>query len=422
MTTFWIICGLLLLIAALFVVLPLWRGLHKNNAVLRNSANLEIFRDQIAEMDADLQNGLLTTELYEQGKRELELRLLDEVKDEQVATNTLVRNPLKTLAIVLVLLLPLVSFGLYWKIGNQHAMSAEGAMASASSGAMGMSLPEATKSLEDKVAKNPADGESLLLLARSYSEQERFGDAVKVYEKLTQIVTDEAWIWADYADALAMVHGQKLAGPPTKLIEKALALDPNHSKALALAGSAAMERGDYQAAIKHWGRLLNGLPADSEDAKMIESGIMQAKEFLAQSKGGKMPQLEKIIPEPAPTQAASSSGKERLSGTVTLSPALKGKVSPTDTVFVLARAAQGPKMPLAIMRKQVSDLPLQFSLDDSMAMAPQMKLSNFDEVVVVARVSKSGNAMPESGDLQGMSATIKPGASGMNVKIESIVP
>lgn len=417
MTIFWIICALLILIAMAFIVLPLWRSTHKSNAVLRDAANLEIFRDQIAEMDADLRNGLLTPELYDQGKRELESRLLDEVKDEPHAA-VVVRNPLKVLAIILAVLLPLASVGLYWKIGNHNALSPQASLAGVS-GASGMNLVEATRALEEKVANNPSDGESLLLLARSYGEMERYGDAVKAYEKLTAFVSDEAWIWADYADMLAMVHGQKLAGPPTKLIEKALALDPNHPKALALAGSAAMERGDYPSAITYWGRLLKGLPEGSEDAKMIASGIQQARDFLAQTKGGKAPMLEQIAPAQETKQAAS--GQERISGTVTLSAALKAQASPTDTVFVLARAAQGPKMPLAIMRKQVKDLPLQFNLDDSMAMAPQMRLSNFDEVVVVARVSKSGNAMPEAGDLQGMSSPMKPGKSGLKINIDSVV-
>ena len=114
-------------------------------------------------------------------------------------------------------------------------------------------------------------------------------------------------------------------------------------------------------------------------------------------------------------------GNEQISGTVTLSAALNAKAGPTDTVFVLARAAQGPKMPLAVMRKQVKDLPLKFTLDDSMAMSPQMKISSFDQVVVVVRVSKSGNAMPQPGDLQGMSAPIKPGTNGLKVSIDTVV-
>ncbi len=369
-------------------------------------------------MDLDLSNGLLTPELHEQGKRELQSRLLDEVKDEQA--ETVAHSPLKKLAIALAIALPLATVGLYLKIGNPNAFSPEATMMSTSmSGNMNMSA--SIKVLEDKIASNPADGESILLLARAYGEMERYADSVKLYEKLTEFVKDEAWIWADYADMLAMVHGQKLAGPPTKLIEKALALDPYYPKALALAGSAAMERGDYQAAVRHWGRLLNGLPADSEDAKMIAGGIQQAKQFLAQSKGGAAPpMLEQIAPAQQSTQAAST-GKERITGTVTLSPGLRAQTSPTDTVFVLARAAQGPKMPLAIVRKQVKDLPFDFSLDDSMSMAPQMKLSNFDEVVVVARVSKSGNAMSEPGDLQGMSSPLKPGKSGLKITIDSPV-
>jgi cytochrome c-type biogenesis protein CcmH len=418
MTIFLIICALLVLVALLFVVLPLWRHSTSSNAVLRNAANLEIFRDQIAEMDADLQNGLLTAELYEQGKRELQSRLLDEVKEDQVAV-TAVRNPLKVLAISLAVLLPIASVALYWKIGNVNSLSPQAAMATMG-GSGTMRSAESLAALEEKVAKNPNDGESLLLLARSYGELERYPDAVKAYDKLTQSVTDEAWIWADYADALAMARGQSLAGPPTKLIEKALALDPNFPKALALAGSAAMERGDYAAAVRHWEHLLKGLPADSEDAKMIESGLQQAREFLVQSKGKKGAKVTQTAPMPEARQSVGQ-GKERISGTVTLSAALKAKTTPNDTVFVLARAAQGPKMPLAAVRKQVKDLPLQFTLDDSMAMSPQMKLSNFDEIVVVVRVSKSGNAMPEPGDLQGTSSTIKPGSTGLKISIDTVV-
>jgi len=283
-----------------------------------------------------------------------------------------------------------------------------------------MRSAESVAALEEKVAKNPNDGESLLLLARSYGELERYTDAAKAYDKLTQSVTDEAWIWADYADVLAMAQGQSLVGPPTKLIEKALALDPNYPKALALAGSAAMERGDYAAAVRHWEHLLKGLPADSEDAKMIESGLQQAREFLAKAKGMRGAKTEQTA-RAADAKSAASQSKEQISGTVSLSEALKAKASPTDTVFVLARAVQGPKMPLAVVRKQVKDLPLHFTLDDSMAMAPQMKLSNFDEVIVVVRISKSGNAMPESGDLQGMSSPVKPGSAGLKISVDSVV-
>lgn len=414
MTTFWIICALLLVVAVLFVAIPLWRGIARNNAVVRDAANLEIYRDQIAEMDTDLRNGLLTPELHEQGTRELQARLLDEVHPAAAQSAPVQRNPYKSLTIALVLLLPLASIGLYLKLGNQQAfvpMAAHG-------GAMGNQADPAASlsSLEERVSKNPADPEALLMLARTYSDLGRFADASRTYDSLTKLVPDEAWIWADYADSLAMTNNT-LMGAPTKLLEKALKLDPNNLKTLALSGTAAMERSDYANAIRHWEKLLKMVPADNPDAAMIKDGIHQARQLLAQTKGGKA-MLAQINESSAKTQAA---GKERITGTVTLSSALKAQASPEDTVFVLARAAQGPKMPLAILRKQVKDLPLQFTLDDSMAMQPEMKMSNFDQVVVVARVSKSGNAMPQPGDLQGLSQPLALGSKGVKLNIDQAV-
>lgn len=418
MTLFWIICAALLIVAILFVALPLWRGTSKNNSVARDAANLEILRDQIAEMDVDLKNGLLTSELYEQGKRELQGRVLEEVGGEQVAQPVVSRSPFKILAIVLSLLLPLLTVGLYMKVGSLDAFSDRIAHGGTSN--MGAPLTAASISaLEKKIEANPADGESLVMLARSYLDSERYAESVQAFEKLTKLIADEAWVWADYADALAMAQGQTLRGKPTELINKALALDPNHAKGLALAGSAAMERGDFAAAIQHWEKLRVQLQPESEDAKMIDSGLAEARKLLSHIKDGKSPMLEQI--NRSAQNAPVSSGKERITGTVTISDALKGKLSPDDTVFVLARAAEGPKIPLAILRKQVRDLPLTFELDDSMAMAPQMKLSAFDKVVVVARTSKAGAAKPQPGDAQGMSQPLRPGTKNVNVKIDQLV-
>jgi cytochrome c-type biogenesis protein CcmH len=280
--------------------------------------------------------------------------------------------------------------------------------------------------LEKKVEANPADGESLVLLARSYMDAERFGESAKAYEKLTKLIPEEAWVWADYADALAMAQGQTLRGKPTELVNKALALDPNSMKGLALAGSAAMERGDFAVAITSWEKLRGLVPPGGEDDKMLENGLKEARQMMSHIKGGKPPmmaqgEMPSAMAAPAAPAQQAAGGKERITGRVTLSDALKGKVSPDDTVFVLARAAEGPKMPLAILRKQVRDLPLTFELDDSMAMAPQMKLSAFEQVVVVARISKAGSAMPQPGDALGMSNPLRPGTKNVNVKIDQIV-
>ena len=414
MTLFWIICAAILIIAVLFVAVPLWRGIARDNSVVRDAANLEILRDQIAEMDADLKNGLLTPELHEQGKRELQARLLEEVGDTRATEASGKPHPLKITAVALAVLIPLASVGLYLKIGNPDAFSPQMEF-----GAGGIVRDAAgIQALEEKTAQNPKDAASLLMLARSYVEMGRYADGARKYDALVRLVPDEAMLWADYADALAMAQNT-LVGAPTKLLQQALVIDPNYAKALALSGTAAMERGDAAAAILYWEKLMKQIPPGSENANMIAEGLRQAHLMLAKSTGGKGAPMMEQINEPAPQ--AQAAGKERITGTVTLNAALRSQADPEDTVFILARAAQGPRMPLAILRKQVKDLPVRFALDDSMAMSPQMKMSNFDQVVVMARVSKSGNAMPQPGDLQGMSQPLALGSKGIKIDIDQAV-
>jgi len=313
----------------------------------------------------------------------------------------------------------LTAVGVYWKVGSRHSLLQQENIVSAE-GFSSVHSESELKALEEKVAGKPDDAESLLLLARTYSERERFAEAAQAYDTLTQLIPKNAQLWADYADVLAMASGRTLVGTPTKLLDKALALDPDNFKALALSGSAAMERGDYPVTVRHWERLLRMIPKEDENAKIVEGGIQQARVLMAQKNNVKSPVQTRRAPV-AEAQAVQA-GKEGISGTVVLGDALKSQVSPNDTLFVLVRAAQGSKMPLAIVRKQVKDLPLKFTLDDSTAMSPEMKMSNFDQVVVIARVSKSGNAMTQPGDLQGMSATVKPGTTGLKLSIDKVVP
>jgi cytochrome c-type biogenesis protein CcmH len=418
MILFWTLCAALLLAAVLFVALPLWRKTSSNNDVLRDAANLGILRDQATELEVDLRNGLLTQDAYEQGKSELQSRLIEEVKiTEQPARPP--RNPAKVLAIVLAVMLPLFSVLLYLTLGNTDALSPQEMIVADDNGVI--HSEEALQRLEKKVkrlAKNPTDW---WMLARTYTELKRFPEAVTAYERLVVLVPNEAQLWANYADVYAMAHGQTLQGEEvTKLLNKALELDANNTTALALSGSAAMEHGDYATAITRWQTLIDQLGPDSQDIQVYRGGIKQASVLLAAQPGGKE-KLAQLSSGKAPEKAAANSAAA-ITGKVSLSPALAGKVAPTDTVFILARAAQGPKMPLAVLRKQVKDLPFKFTLDDSMAMQPQLKLSGFEQVMVVARVSKSGTPMAQPGDLQGLTGTIKPGVKGLNIVIDSVMP
>jgi len=194
-------------------------------------------------------------------------------------------------------------------------------------------------------------------------------------------------------------------------VRRALEIDPDHWKALALAGTAAFERKDYRQAVAYWERLQRLVPPDSEIGRSVNASIAEAQELGDTKAAGKA----------APKAAASATGA-RVTGRVSLAQGLVGKAQPTDTVFIFARAAGGPPMPLAVLRKQVKDLPLEFALDDSMAMAPSLKLSGFPEVIVGARISRSGSATPQSGDLQGLSQPVKVGATGVAVVIDTAVP
>jgi len=416
MTLFWILCAVMLLVALSFLLWPLLRKSAANNNVLRDAANLEILRDQANELEADLNNSLLTQESFEQGRRELQVRLLDEVKSTEKPIAA-VRNPARILAIAMAVLIPLFSVLLYLKIGNVNAMLPPQQQNAGAEGFGVLRSDVALQELEAKLAKNPQNPDGWLVLARSYSELQRYADAVRAYKELVKLVPKEAQIWTNYADAMAMNNNQSLLGEPTEFINKALELDPDNTTALALAGSAGMERGDYVAAIEHWQKLVALLPPDYPQIQMIIDGINQARDYLSKQPGGR----EKLAKLPDAPKKAVANQALAITGRVSLSPEMTSRASPTDYVFILARAAEGPKMPLAVIRKQVKDLPVEFTLDDSMAMQPQMKLSGFDKVVVLARVSKSGTPMAQAGDIEGTAGVVKPGSKGLNISIDTLV-
>lgn len=428
MNLFWIFCALLIVVALMFVVLPLWRQSGKNEDILRDMSNLEISRDQLAELDADLRNGLLTQEFYDQAKRELQARMLGEVKSTDRAAAPRSNN--RTLAIVLAVLLPLFTVPLYLHLGSPDAsQSLKDQVVAGSDGTV--NSEQSVKALESEVKKHPENPNAWYMLAQAYIKQQRYAEASDAYAELVKIVPEEAQVWANYADVYAMAHGKTLLSKEVaEMLSRALSLNENNISALALSGSAGMESKDYAVAITSWQKLLNQLQPDSSDAQRFVRDIQEARDLLAAQPGGKKKladldkTLAKLAPIDAPDQGTGQQATDpaaTLTGKVSLSPALAGKVNPTDTVFILARAAQGPKMPLAVFRKQVKDLPLNFALDDSMAMRQELRLSGFPQVIVVARVSKSGTPMPRPGDLEGMTGAVKPGSKGLNVVIDSVV-
>ncbi len=254
--------------------------------------------------------------------------------------------------------------------------------------------------LAARLRENPEDVEGWKLLGRSNAVLGRYPEAADAYAKAAARAPRDAQLLADLADVLAMSRGQTLQGEPEKLVLRALELEPGNLKALALAGTAAFERKDFSAAAAYWERMLPHVAPDSEDARTIQQNIAEARSLVRDK------------------PAASAAGVQ---GTVTLSEKLKDRAAPEDTVFVFARAADGPPMPLAVARARVRELPYRFRLDDSMAMTPAMKISSFSKVIVTARISKSGSATAQPGDLQGASAPVANDAKAVAVVIDSLV-
>jgi len=221
-----------------------------------------------------------------------------------------------------------------------------------------------------------------------------------------------------------MAQGRKLAGKPAALAQRALAIDPNHRKALALAATAALESRDLDGALTYWQRLLAQFPQASDDAKQVSAIIAEIES--AKTEGKDFPVTGDLAPRHTESARAAApatlAAGATIAGRVDISPALAARVTKTDTVFIFARAADGPRMPLAVLRVPAGELPREFTLDDSMGMAPGAKLSGAAAVIVEARVSRSGNALPQSGDFSGKSAPVKPGAAGVQVIIDRVVP
>ena len=273
----------------------------------------------------------------------------------------------------------------------------------------------------EKLKSAPDDPDGWAMLGRTYAYLGRLEDATGAFEEALKRRPDDARLLADYADMYAVTKGGgSLAGEPEKLIKRALALDANQPKALALAGTIAFQKKDFATAARHWERALGVMPEDSAFAKQIAAGLAEARQALGlppQPAGAAVSPLSSAAPAQAAPAQAAAAGAAGVDGTVTLAPALAARVAPEDTLFVFARAPEGTGPPLAVMRAKVKELPLKFKLDDSMSMSPENKLSGAARVVVSARISKSGNVMPQPGDLEGASKPVAPGATGVAVLI-----
>jgi cytochrome c-type biogenesis protein CcmH len=422
-------------IAALaFVVVPLWRRRSKAAAANfgASSSNVVILRAQRDEILRDHAAGAIADTERDEALRELAGRLSEDISDVPAAAGPGVAQGGAHWAVMVAVLIcvPVLAGAIYWKLGRPDAFELAKQVQPETPQFSDQQILAMVDTLAEKMKAKPDDVQGWLLLARSQGALRRFPEAVKAFEQANRLQPGNAQILADFADAFAMTQQQSLEGKPAKLLEEALTADPDHKKSLALAGTMELNRRNFTGALKHWERLKRLLPPDSDDAKQVEGAILEVK--LAMDGGGAqapvargpqpMPEKAGKAPQAAPSQKTGTQGF--VAGTVKITPDLAKKVALTDTLFIFARSAQqgGPRMPLAVMRVEAKELPKQFELTDAMAMAPNFRLSDFPEVIIEARVSKSGNAQSQPGDLLGMSKPVRPGERGVNFTIDRVVP
>ena len=415
MVVFWIFAAVMTVAALAFVLVPLLRS---RVPVPRASAeaNLEVLRGQRRELDADVAAGTLSPEAREEALADLVARAEADLTADPPAAKT-VRKPWITAAAT-GLLVPAIAVGLYFALGNPGAITLKPTPPATEAGKAPFNdeqIVNMVENLAKKVRERPDDAQGWALLARSMNALNRFKEAAEAYAHLAKLSPGDPNVLADWADALAMAQGRDLSGRPYELVKQALIIDPRHHKALALAGTAALNEGDFSGSIRHWDTLRAQLPPGSEDARRVETIISEIRTRTGAT-------AQKGLPAPPLAAAAPPKPGGSVSGTVSVAPEIAGKIAITDTLFIFARAEGGARVPLAILRASAKELPRSFVLDDSMGMAPGVRLSTTPAVRIEARVSKSGNAMPQPGDLSGSSAVVKPGAKDVKVVIDRVVP
>jgi cytochrome c-type biogenesis protein CcmH len=398
---------------------------------------LDELKDQLRQLNEMIRVGELHGDAARKARDTLEAEVLAAVlrRDAVSAPLAVTARPSRRLIAGLVAFVLVVGGAGYAWLGNREGLLVSPGMqapvdSSGASHELGAGQIEMmAEQLAGRLKEHPDDARGWSMLGRTYGVLGRFPQAKEAYQHVIDLRPQDAQAYADYADASAMANGGKLEGEPEKMIERALQLDPDNAKALSLAGTLALRRGDAALAASRWERALRGVEPASDMANQIQAALNEARQRSGPAS---------LAASSAPSQAGAADPRTSTSGIATaagdaaarapsvkvhvsVSTALRARAAPDDTVFVYARAVQGPKAPLAIQRLRVRDLPLIVTLDDAASMSPALRLSTATEVVIGARISKTGAALAQPGDLQGLSPAVAVGAHDVRVEISDVV-
>jgi cytochrome c-type biogenesis protein CcmH len=380
--SFWIAVVVLLALALAILLIPLMRTVRGQQGVQRQQQNIQIAREKKQQLETQLKDAEIDQATYDSAYLDLQTSLALEL-DSSAADSEKSRG--KWMAIVVLLAVPVASIVLYLTYGEYRVIENPQLVLAAprqqTAAAPQMSLEEMTLAIKQRLEDNPEDAEGWFMLGRTMMARQQYDQAVTAFQRSNDLLAEEPGIMFALADALAMQNNGNLLGEPEELVQRGLKLAPRFPNGLWLAGMAAEQRQDYQSAHRYWSLLLP-LIADNPASSREVQGLLAT--------------LEERDPALAKTVASDGAGGIKL--VVDISAELKAKASPDTAVFIYAKAMQGPPMPLAVRKLQLSDLPVSLTLSDDDAMMPTMKLSSFDQVIVGARVSSSGNPVAQSGD------------------------
>ena len=390
-SVFWLVAAVMVLIALLIVLPSLWRKQDSTTIDDLDQRNIRIARDRLTELKANKASGGISQAQFDEQVAELELALSDDLDLANPTANT--QSQGRWLAYVLVVAIPVLSATLYWTLGDYQAISRINDPSQATQADSKIPSPEAINKmvagLAEKLKAKPNNLEGWLMLGRSYKMLQRYPEAVDAFAHAYQLAGEKAEVMLPYAEILALTNEGNWAGKPQELIRKVLALDPGNLNGLWLSALASAQQGDKKIAVGFLRKLETLLPEESPDKQQLHDLIVNTESELGNA-------------VPATSTQPDSPSSVSVTIQVSLATGLQSDINPEDTVFIYAQALSGPKMPLAIIRKTASELPLSVSLTDAESMLPNMRLSSFKQVRLLARISKSGNAMPQPGDLIGV--------------------
>jgi cytochrome c-type biogenesis protein CcmH len=415
-----IVCACVL--AALVVGALAWTLIRqpKSSETPADSESLKLLREQFAELESDYAAGRVGKLEYAETKAELERRVLEEADAGQGGSATGSRKGLYA-AFASAVLIPVCSFMMYLQFGTPQAFDPEFLQAQKSAEHQGghsdADMMAQIQRLEQRLRENPDNVDGWLMLARTHGAFKNFAKSSAAYEQVDRLMPGNAVILSDWADMLAAASGS-LSGKPLELIERALKADPTYWKALALMGTYCYDTKDYAGAVKHWSKMREGTEPGSQEWNSITENIEQARNL-----GGIKAPAEEAQLKQAAKRAAAAAREAAVEGEVSLSPELAARVQPDDIVFVFARPVTGSKMPVAFLRFKASELPRAFRLDSSSQMAMGVKtLADVNQVLIEARISRSGNFMPRQGDLEGSAADpVAVGSKSVKVVISRVL-